>query len=70
MRAAAAATVTRYVTDQDDRDLLLEMLDLTDAGHGVLLASGLVCPASSAAVATEQAERVGGIECQIGEVTR
>lgn len=34
--------------------------------HGVLLWSGLVCPAASEAIAREQAERLGGVECRIG----
>jgi hypothetical protein len=36
--------------------------------YGVLLWSGLVCPAATEAVAVEQAERLGGVECRIGEV--
>lgn len=38
------------------------------ADWGVLLWSGLVCPAASEAVAREQAARLGGVECQTGEV--
>jgi len=34
--------------------------------HGVLLWSGLVCPAASEAIAFEQAERLGGVACRIG----
>jgi hypothetical protein len=34
--------------------------------HGVLLWSGLVCPAASEAIAREQAERLGGVACRIG----
>lgn len=33
--------------------------------HGVLLATGVVCPAASEAIAVEQAERVDGIHCVI-----
>lgn len=42
-----------------------------DAGRdqtdwGVLLWSGLVCPAASETVAREQAAVLGGVECRIG----
>jgi hypothetical protein len=33
--------------------------------HGVLLASGLVCPAASEAIALEQAARLDGVHCLI-----
>lgn len=36
------------------------------AEYGVLLWSGLVCPAASEAIAREQAARLGGVECRIG----
>lgn len=38
--------------------------DQTD--WGVLLWSGLVCPAASEAIAREQAARLGGVECRTG----
>jgi hypothetical protein len=55
------------VTATDSRPGAGEDPGRDQTAWGVLLWSGLVCPAASEAIAREQADRLGGVECRIAD---